>query len=193
MNGIIILAAGESRRMGQPKQLLEIENENLLDRMIRIAKESKFEMISVVLGAHMEKILPEVNTSGINIFYNPEWESGMASSLKCGLKHSLKSQPDLQFVLILLVDQPFVKTSLINNFFELHVEKKKPLIAAKYNDIYGVPALFGKELFPQILQQKGQGGARKLIKAHEKDLLSIEFPEGARDLDTPEDWEKFKQ
>lgn len=191
MNGIIILAAGASRRMGQPKQLLEIQDENLLSRMIRMARASDFDLVSVVLGANMELILPQIDTTGLKVFLNPDWETGMASSLACGLKHSLRAYPDLASVLILLVDQPFVTTSLINRFLQTYLQDRPLLIAAHYEGTDGVPALFDKQLFPELLDQKGQAGARKLIKTYAAQLRRIDFPEGARDLDTPEDWQRL--
>jgi molybdenum cofactor cytidylyltransferase len=177
--------------MGRPKQLLEIEGENLLNRVIRMAKDSDYDTVSVVLGAHMELILPEIDTTGVEIFLNPDWESGMSSTLACGLKHTLRAFPELESVLILLVDQPFISVDLINHFLEIYQKDRPPLIAAHYSDTFGVPALFDKKLFPKLLDQKGQAGARKLIQAYKNKLVSIDFPEGEKDLDTPEDWEQF--
>jgi molybdenum cofactor cytidylyltransferase len=193
MNGIIILAAGASRRMGRPKQLLEIEGENLLNRVIRMAKASDFEAVSVVVGAHIELILPEIDSTGVEVFLNPDWESGMSSTLACGLKHTLRAFPELESVLILLVDQPFITVELINRFLIIYQTEHPKLIAARYADVHGVPALFDKSLFPDLLGQQGQAGARKLIKAYEKELVAVDFPEGKMDLDTPEEWERFSK
>ncbi len=191
MNGIIILAAGESRRMGQPKQLLEIDGENLLSRVIRLAKSSDFDTVSVVLGAHIELILPQIDTADIEVFLNPDWESGMSSTVACGLKYSLRVFPQLESVLILLVDQPFITVELINQFLAAYQADHPLLVAARYADVYGVPALFDKALFPKLLDRKGPAGARSLIKSYEQELFAIDFPEGKIDLDTPEDWEEF--
>ncbi len=193
MNGIIILAAGASRRLGRPKQLLELNDENLLNRMIRLSRASDFDLVSVVLGAHIELILPQIDTTGIHVFLNPDWENGMGSSLACGLKHTLRQAPGLEAILVLVVDQPFLTLDLINQFLTVYRQTGTPLVAAHYNDIYGVPALFDKKFFPKLLDQKGPAGARKLIQAHRKTLASIPFPGGAMDIDTPGDWEKFQE
>jgi len=192
MNGIIILAAGASRRLGYPKQLLEIEDENLLNRMIRMARDSNFEVVSVVVGAHIELIIPQIDTTGIHLFLNPDWESGMSSTLACGLKYTLRAHPGLQSVLILLVDQPHVTTELINSFLKKYQEEAPPIVAARYDDTFGVPALFDQKLFPKLLDLKGSSGARQLIRSHKKKLIAVDFPEGKMDVDTPEDWEKIK-
>lgn len=192
MNGIIVLAAGASRRLGYPKQLLEIEGENLLNRVIRMARDSNFEVVSVVVGAHIELIIPQIDTTGIHLFLNPDWESGMSSTLACGLKYTLRAHPGLQSVLILLVDQPFVTTELINSFLKKYQEEAPPIVAARYDDTFGVPALFDKKLFPKLLDLKGSSGARQLIRSHKKKLIAVDFPEGKMDVDTPEDWEKIK-
>ncbi len=193
MNGIIILAAGASKRLGQPKQLLEINNENLLSRMIRMSRASDFDLVSVVLGAHMELILPQIDTTDVHVFLNSDWESGMASSLRCGLKYTLREEPELQSVLVLVVDQPFVTLDLINEFLAVYQDKEAPLVAAHYNDVYGVPALFDRKFFPELLDQKGHTGARKLIQAHKKTLVAIPFPQGALDIDTEKDWKRFQE
>jgi molybdenum cofactor cytidylyltransferase len=192
MNGIIILAAGASRRMGQPKQLLKMGEENLLSRVIRIARTSDFDCVSVVLGANIELIFPEIDTSGISVFLNPNWDLGMSSSLACGLKHSLRKFPQLASVLILLVDQPFLSVDLVNSFLETYQQKHPPVVAAHYAGTHGVPALFDKSIFPQLLEQEGQVGARKLIHQLQNELIGIDFPEGEIDLDTPEDLQQLK-
>lgn len=190
MKAILILAAGVSSRMGQAKQLLRLNDETLLNRMIRLARSSPFEEFAVVLGARSEQIIPTL-ASDVSFCMNEHWEKGMASSLACGLDFVLEKNKACTHLLVLLVDQPYVDQSLIHQYYEASHKYPDRIIAAYYNAIYGVPALFPARFFSTLSNNSGKAGARKLLKTYADELISIDFPEGALDMDTPEDWQAF--
>ncbi|MCI5082490.1 MAG: nucleotidyltransferase family protein [Saprospiraceae bacterium] len=189
--GIIILAAGASRRMGQPKQLLEWRGESLLARICRISLSANVTQVVVVLGAHAPRIRPELDAfPEIQIAINEQWDLGMSSSIQAGLQLQLSQNPNLDAVLILLVDQPYIQLPHIQQFLAA-ATSEAPLVAADYGKHLGVPCLFKSSLFDHLLQLDGAAGARHLIRTHQHQATTISLPQARLDLDTPEDWKNF--
>lgn len=189
--GLIILAAGASKRMGSPKQLLPFEGSSLIQHTIKEALNSACNPIVVVLGANHELILPEIIINPIHIVVNKEWAEGMASSIRAGINAILELRPKLRSVLILLCDQPYVSTDQINKLVEASHITKKSIIISQYEDSAGVPALFNKEHFLDLRHLKGKEGAKKLLKDHKDCIYKVPFPLGSIDIDTPEDYYKI--
>lgn len=188
--GIIILAAGSSSRLGQPKQLLTFKGKSLIRRAIDSAFESIADSYVLVLGAHFELIKKEVLNTNIEVIINHDWEAGMASGMQKGLNFlDIKFTPD--HVILMLCDQPFVDSALLNNLVEKQSETGKGIIACQYGDTFGVPALFSKKYFSELNNLKGSEGAKKVIYAHQDDMEKIDFPNAAIDIDTLEDYEKL--
>ena len=189
--GIVILAAGASRRLGQPKQLIPYLDKFLIQHIIEVAIHSSCKSIIVVLGAYKDKIKPHLTHFDIHIAFNEKWSQGMSTSIQCGLNHIQKLESNLDGFILMLCDQPFVSTNLINQLVEKYHKKNSLIVASQYNDIVGVPALFDKSLFPEILNLKGDIGAKKLIRLYDKDVVKIPFPKGEIDLDTPDDIKNY--
>jgi molybdenum cofactor cytidylyltransferase len=185
--GIIILAAGSSSRLGQPKQLLKYQGRTLIRRAIDTAFESKSDTSVLVLGANFELIKREVQDTNIEIVINHDWETGMASGMQKGLNFlEKKNNPDQ--VILMLCDQPFVDSELLNSMIGKQTETKKGIIACHYKDTFGVPALFTRKYFSELNKLNGSEGAKKVIYAHMEDTEKIDFPNGAIDIDTLEDY-----
>jgi molybdenum cofactor cytidylyltransferase len=191
MTGIIILAAGSSSRLGRPKQNLLFSGKTLLQHTIDTAFDTVFRPIVVVLGANKEKIETSSQNTGITIVYNPDWAEGMASSIRIGI--ATIQQHQIDHVIIMLCDQPFVNSELVNALVEKQLQTDKPIIACSYNETVGVPVLFCRLLFDELLQLKGHNGAKKVLKFHPKDIATIPFEKGDIDIDTPEDYEALIQ
>jgi molybdenum cofactor cytidylyltransferase len=187
MTGLIILAAGESSRLGRPKQNLIFNGKTLLQRAVESGQDSKCKTIIVVLGANSNQITP---IPGTTTLYNPDWKEGMASSIR---KAVLEINNDLSVdkVIIMLCDQPFVTSTLLNALINKQTESGKPIIASAYNDTTGVPVLFDRSLFTKLLQLQGSEGAKKILKKHADDVATIPFKQGSIDIDTPEDYERL--
>ena len=185
--GIVILAAGASRRMGKAKQLLPFEGESLIRRICHTALETGCHPVVVVLGARNEQIRPELMELPVDIAINKEWETGMGTSVRTGIEHLLQLQPALDAALFLLVDQPYVTTNLLLSIIEKYRKTDHSLVVSDYGDTLGVPALFDKNLFAGLQQIEGDKGARALIKRYRNQLTTVSFPGGSIDWDTPED------
>lgn len=191
--GIIVLAAGASTRMGTPKQLLLYRGWSLLRHTVEIAMSSSCQPIIVVLGAQAERIKPQVDSLPVQIVENPRWATGMGSSIQVGMAATLKINPDLEAVIILLCDQPLISPQLIIHMIASYRKTTKAIVACEYDRTVGAPALFGHILFPQLAQLTGQAGAKQVIRQHNTELVRIPFPEGALDVDTRLDYERLQQ
>lgn len=189
--GTIILAAGASTRMGFPKQLLEVEQETLIHRISRIALSLAVGPVVVVLGANSTAVASAITDLPLRVVQNPQWETGMGSTLVAGLNKLIEEFPNLHAVLTLLVDQPYISQDLLSRMLDQYLQQESLLMVAKYENTLGVPAIFSAPLFPELLQLQGQKGAKSLIRQYQKEAQLFPFPKGAIDLDTPEDWERF--
>ncbi len=190
--GIVILAAGVSARLGKPKQLLKYNGSSLLQNAIDAAVTSVAASVIVVLGANADDILQETGKAKINIIVNSEWEQGMASSIGFGLNELLFHSSSTEAVILMVCDQPHISSTLINELIQTHIDTGKPIIACNYGESIGPPALFHKKFFPELMQLKGDAGARKIIQQHGDEVITILFTKGSIDIDTAEDYENLK-
>jgi molybdenum cofactor cytidylyltransferase len=188
MTSLIILAAGSSARLGFPKQTLLYKGKTLLELAIEAGLKSKCDGVTVVLGANAEAIEPGIKSYGINIIHNPNWADGMASSIAAAIS-SLQSNAALRNVVVMLCDQPFVNRSIIDSLLYKQQQTGKRIVACTYKDTVGVPALFARSLFDQLLLLTGQEGAKKIITDHPQDVATIPFEKGGIDIDTIADYE----
>lgn len=185
--GGILLAAGGSSRMGRPKQLLKFEGKTLIRRAAEALLGSACEPIVVVLGAELESSNAEITDLGINVCVNGLWQTGMSSSINAGLQKLLEFEPNLDVVVITLCDQPYISAAHIDSLIDRFHETKSAIVAARYGKTVGVPALFFREMFPDLLELFGDKGARMLIRSHPDRVGSIHIPEAEFDVDTPAD------
>lgn len=187
---IIILAAGYSKRLGEPKQLLEINGQNLLSHAIRAATDVNAE--TVILVAR-EGLIDDQAQGKYSLVINEDASLGMSSSIKAGLKFVYENAPGTDGVIIMVCDQPHVTTAVLLQLINEHVKTGKSIVAAKYANTYGTPVFFDKLYFSRLNELNGDSGAKKVILQNFRDLAFIEFPLGEIDIDTPEDWKNFRQ
>ncbi|WDF45538.1 nucleotidyltransferase family protein [Chryseobacterium sp. KACC 21268] len=191
--GLILLAAGNSSRIGTAKQLLSYQGKTLLDRTIDTALEVfNQDHIILVLGADHNEIASKIQNKNIKISINDDWQSGMASSIKIGLEALLKQFQDLEHCFISVCDQPFLTSNIFTKMFQLKENSNKEIIAARYSDTIGVPALFSKKYFEVLMELSGEQGAKKIIQRSMEDVEAFEFEKGAIDIDTKVDYENLK-
>ena len=190
-SAIIILAAGSSSRMGQSKQLLKVGDDTLLMRAVRVARASGNHPTIVVLGAEEDRHRKEIETLGVDVVHNSLWKTGMGSSLKTGLQYVLKKFPNVESVVVMVCDQPLLTADHLKKLISKHETTGKAIIASQYDGVAGVPALFGKITFQEIKSLPDDQGAKKIIQQHFSEVITVAFPEGAVDLDTPEDYRGF--
>jgi molybdenum cofactor cytidylyltransferase len=189
--GIIILAAGESKRLGNPKQLLSFDGNTLLACVANTACESMMCPVIAVLGAHAEKIRPTLNIPGLNVVNNENWQEGMASSLRTGLTSMMELYPQVDGIIILVCDQPYLSHDLIKALIEAQRDAGLPAAAAAYNGKLGTPVLFHKSLFSALLLLSGDTGARKMLERMRKNVVEVDFEMGDVDIDTQADYERL--
>jgi molybdenum cofactor cytidylyltransferase len=117
----------------------------------------------------------------------------MSTSIRAGLSFLLKDNPLLDAVIMMVSDQPFISSVLLDDMMRKYSDSGKPVIACAYEDTMGVPALFDKSLFPALLKLEGQSGAKKIIQQFIDVTLTVPFPMGYVDIDTQEDYDAFKK
>jgi CTP:molybdopterin cytidylyltransferase MocA len=177
----IILAAGASRRLGQPKQLLRLDPaspETLLERAVRLAREANLSPVIVVLGANHDQILATTSLPGANPILNPDWHEGMASSIQLGLHTTRELAPNAPGLLLMTCDQPAVTADHLRRLTATDI-----LAASEYAGRRGVPAYIPLSHWSSLASLRGDTGARDLLL----DAKSLSLPLGALDIDTPED------
>jgi molybdenum cofactor cytidylyltransferase len=188
--GLLLLAAGESSRMGRPKQLLEVGGKPLIVRAVEAALASAAWPVIVVLGAHASSIRPVLASFPVLLVENADWTSGMASSLRRGIATLQEFSRSIDGALVALCDQPHFSSATIA---ALWTAFRSPdcIVAARYGGTVGVPALFGRAYFPELLALEGAQGARSVLQKHAAKVTPVDLPELAIDLDTPEDVERY--
>lgn len=190
--GIVILAAGSSSRLGQPKQLLTYKNTTLLKNTINEASLIPNAVIIVVTGSNHELIKEQIESEEIKISFNPDWEMGMSSSIAKGLSDLLLEYPQIEKCIFAVCDQPFVSTAIFENLIDQYNKTKKGIAASAYAKTLGTPVLLDKKYFKELLELKGQEGAKKIINKFLDDTVAVPFEKGNIDIDTMEDYNNLR-
>ena len=187
----LILAAGNSSRLGSPKQLIEFEGQTLIERITETAL-SISEEVLIVLGGNSELILPKLErfNNVISTIYNPDWKEGMGTSIRIGVE-KLAENSDL--IIILLADQPFISKVLLQNMLQSYAKTQNPIVSCIYSNTLGVPILFDKSVFFELLKLNGDKGAKSFLHLYKNRISTIDFPEAIVDIDTLEDVENLKK
>ncbi len=194
LTGIIILAAGNSSRLGTPKQLLEYKGKSLLQHAIDEALLIQEAPVIVVIGATHQDIENSIKQKkGIAFAHNKNWNSGMGSSIKTGLQHLLKTSPGITACIITVCDQPFINSTIFNALINAHHETGTGIVASAYAGTIGTPALFDKDYFNELINLNNAEGAKKLLQKYDDDLIAIPFENGEVDIDTIDDYERLKR
>jgi molybdenum cofactor cytidylyltransferase len=191
--GIIILAAGNSSRLGQPKQQLPFKGGNLLQHATQVAIDSDCKPVVVVLGAAAAANRQSLENYPVHLAENTNWLEGMASSIKTGVTKLKELSPEVDGVILMVCDQPFVTPHLLRQLKKKWQQSGKGIVACSYAGTIGTPALFGLDYFKDLLALEGQEGAKKILMAQQAFLSLIPFPLGQVDIDTPEDYNKLNQ
>lgn len=188
----MILAAGSSSRLGRPKQLVEFQNKTLLQHVIDTVAPFNFTSAVLILGAHADQIREATNLHDVTVLDNENWSEGIASSIRLGVSESIKLNESIQSILFLLSDQPFVTTELMDELIEMHTNGNQRITACRYKGNVGVPAIFDKAFFPQLLDLTGDIGAKRIILQNSQDVDMVAFRKGYFDVDTAEDYEQLQ-
>lgn len=191
---ILILAAGTSSRMGQPKQLLPFQDHTILGTVLQNCLKSEVQNIFCVLGASALKIQERHIFPKVQFIVNAAYENGMSTSIVCGVQAIINNCPEVSHLLILLGDQPFISSRLIKNYFQAHRTSHSQTIGTAYGtNRVGVPAVFPKQHFDSLLKLQGDQGARELLESIEDTCILTQTKPSLRDIDTIEEYRQSQQ
>lgn len=187
---ILVIAAGASRRLGQPKQLLPYKDTILLDYVIKECQASEVGDVYLVLGANRKQI--EAQMSGdFSVFYHQNWKEGMGTSIAFGIQQI--DNQDYEGVIVCVGDQPFFRKELLRQIVKKRIQTNAPVIISKFKEGMGPPSFFEKSLFSELAQLKGDIGAKPIVKkySHQKEIIL--FENGHIDIDAPDDLKYLKE
>lgn len=187
--GLLLLAAGSSSRLARPKQLLPYQGQTLLRHAAEVAAASPCRPLVLVTGALHDELLPEIEGLPFHVVRNDSWADGMGGSIAAGLQEletaaeTAAPTAKVDAVVVILCDQPLLTPEIIGELIVQFQATRQPVVASSYAGTQGVPALFSREVFPQLLELRGAAGARELLQQYNH-LPTVAFPDGATDVDT---------
>ncbi|HEU4414535.1 MAG TPA: NTP transferase domain-containing protein, partial [Candidatus Angelobacter sp.] len=187
----IVLAAGMSRRMGTPKQLLQIGGKPLLQVSLENVRASGVDEIILVLGFAADRITKEIPLPGIKVVRNEEFEQGMGTSLRAGLA---AVDPKARAALIVLADQPLVRATTLDRLIDFHSESGGQIIIPTYRGFRGNPVLLDRSVFPELRELSGDVGCRAIFGSHTENIRKLPVDDIGilQDLDSVDDYQKLK-
>jgi molybdenum cofactor cytidylyltransferase len=184
----IVLAAGPSRRLGQPKQLVALAGEALLQRALRLAKEAGAAPVLAVLGANFAPICAAISFDEAIPVFNEQWEQGMSTSIHAGFQELDARAPEAQGAMILACDQPRLTAKHLRALLEAFQSQPAPsIVVSSYAGVHGIPAVFPRQSFSALLALRGDKGARALLAEPAFPLVAVPFAGGEVDIDLPSD------
>ena len=180
----VVLAAGASSRFGSPKQLVRLDGHSLLQRAVAHATELLGAAVTVVLGAHAAEIAETMPPGNAGIIINRDWQEGIGSSIRAGV---LRLPGACDGVMLLLADQPLVGSETLRRLMTAWRGHTRQIIASRYAGVTGVPAVFPRWCFGDLIALRGDAGARVVIRRYADHVIRLDHPEAAVDIDYPED------
>lgn len=185
---IVLLAAGSASRMGAVKQLLPWKETTLLENAIQQARASDAVEVVVVLGARAAQIKAGIATTDVPIIENEQWKSGMGSSISRGVDFLVNESGHIDGILVMLCDQPLIDSRYLNRMMSEFSKTDTGIIATAYEKRAGVPALFHKDFFSQLLRLNDEFGARELIAVNSGNCIALAAGNKVADIDTKKDY-----
>lgn len=190
---VLVLAAGKSSRMKSIKQLEKINKKTLLDIILEKVKSIFSDNIFCILGANADIIKQEIISKNINFIKNKNFGTGLSSSIVAGIHHFKNNNLNFESVFILLADQPEIDVTYLKSMVFLSEENKDKIIASKYGNKFGVPAIIPKKYFDDLILIEADKGAKEFINHHKNDVLCPEVSTNLLDIDTKEDLNRYKK
>jgi 4-nitrophenyl phosphatase len=184
----IVLAAGQSSRFGQPKQLLSVGDKTMIQHVVDIVLDSSLEQVIVVLGCGADEIKASIAGRPVQVVVNERWKSGLSSSVRAGLS---AVKPEVRAAIFVLADQPDITTEVIVELVERYRKTRAPIVVPTHQGQRGNPVLFDRCLFAELMEVKGDQGGRQLIAKHGDELEEVEVGTEAilADIDTADDYQ----
>ena len=185
--GVVLLAAGNSSRMGSPKQLLEYKGKPLVRHASEVALASHASLVIVVLGANSDAVHTAISDLAVMTVENERWPEGMGTSIRAGIE--VAQQCQLDGVILALADQPLITPATFDRLIAHHIVAGKKIVASRYAGTVGVPVLFDKQYFANLLALTPDQGCKGLIQRYAEPEGLLDCPEAEIDIDTPEDYQ----
>lgn len=189
---ILIIAAGESKRLGEPKQLLPYNGTTLLSHAIEQTKTIEKSQTFVVVGAYFKEVFQSIRkqSKSITVVINKDWEDGMGSTLSKGIEF-IRNKKIYDRVLVTLSDLPLVTKEHYEQLIEKSIQTGKRIVITKYENTSGVPAVFHNSLYNELSILSNEEGAKPIIKKYKKEVISIDSKAPFFDVDTKEMYQKL--
>jgi molybdenum cofactor cytidylyltransferase len=184
----LLLAAGESKRLGQPKQLVKVRGESLVLRTARLLL-TQTPNVHVVVGANTPEIAQSIEKLPVRITRNSQWRDGLGSSIACGMN---QITGNFDGVLIMLCDQWRVEHQDLNDLVKAWYENPSVPSVATWKESFGSPAIFPKAMFEDLMQLNGERGAKSLLEAASP-IRQVGLPNAGFDLDTIDDLHRMSE
>jgi len=187
----LILAAGESSRMGTPKATLAYRGRTFLERIVQALREGGLERLVVVLGHQAEDIQRQIKIETAQVVINPDYRSGQTSSLQAGLRALIAD--DLEAVLLCLVDHPAVSAETVRRIVAAFRQSGAPVVIPTYHGRRGHPALIGRQVFEELLALAGDAGADSVVRKYRPATQFVEVEDEGiiMDVDDPEAYQRL--
>ncbi len=171
--------------------MLSYQGKSFLEHTIDEANNAGTDPVIVVLGSQADRMDKILDQKKIRVVENKEWKEGMASSIRFGVESLLHIAPSADGVIIMVCDQPYVSATLLRLLITTQNRTGNPVVASLYENAIGPPCLFHKSIFPELLELKGDAGARKILQKHTNEMATVLFQEGNIDIDTNDEYNKL--
>lgn len=183
----IVLAAGESKRMGKPKPLLRFRDRTFLEQIVTTLRSSHLDRVTVVLGAEAERIEGAVDLSVADVVINRDYRNGQLSSVVAGLKQVPR---ETEAILLCLVDHPFITCEIVDLVVGEFKRTSAPIVVPTFNERRGHPTLFSRSMFEELIGAPAEEGARHVVYSNEDKVCEVSVPDGTIlvGIDTPDDY-----
>ena len=188
----VVLAAGGSSRLGRPKQLLPFRGRPLVRGAIEAAVNAGARPVVLVTGASADEIAAAVADLPVSTVHNPRWSEGIGASIAAGVSAIRSAWPDCPAILLLACDQPLVTAQLLRDLVALRRARNAPAAATAYAGTEGIPAVYGRAMFPLLMELKGDAGAKSILMRRRGEVATLDFPDAATDIDTAADAERLR-
>ncbi|WP_419211584.1 nucleotidyltransferase family protein [Maribacter sp. X9] len=191
---VLIMAAGASKRMDGIKQLLPWKTSNFLLETIKTVKESNATSIHVVLGANADSIIDQCNLEeqNVELIINPDWSLGLGKSIALGVKKLTEKKHIPDGILICLADQPLLSTEYLNSVITSYTKQPSKIVASIYRNRAGVPALFPKFFYPNLVLLEGDQGAKNILEDINNEIIVLNAHGQLTDIDTKDDYDQLQ-
>jgi molybdenum cofactor cytidylyltransferase len=186
----VVLAAGVSSRMGSNKMLLQVGGRTLVRRAVSTALSGGLHPVLVVVGHESERVRAELSDLSCTPVLNPDYASGMNTSLRAGI---MALPDDVSAAVVLLGDMPLVEASMVRALLDAFRRENAPLVVSTYGEVVAPPILYGRSLFPELRALTADACGKRVVKQHREEALELSWPsEALTDLDLPGDLQRVR-